>query len=283
MRWFLFLCTLASSRCFRICSFNIQCFGESKGAKPVVMEIITKIVARCDICLLMEVRDSSGAVVDQLLQDLNSYDQHHQYVYLASKRLGERKYKEQYVFIYRSDMVKITSSYQYKGGKKGLQTFAREPLIVRFSSPRTAIKDFVLIPLHAPPGEAVNEIDQLYNVFLDVRAKWDIEDIMILGDLNADCRYVSAKDWETIRLRNKPGFFWLIGDNQDTTASARTDCAYDRIIVHGWNFFKALVPGSAKVFNVQEEFKLTEKEAVEVSDHYPVEVKLKLEAVHYEL
>ncbi|XP_038638520.1 deoxyribonuclease gamma-like isoform X2 [Scyliorhinus canicula] len=254
MRWFLFLCTLASSRCFRICSFNIQCFGESKGAKPVVMEIITKIVARCDICLLMEVRDSSGAVVDQLLQDLN-----------------------------RSDMVKITSSYQYKGGKKGLQTFAREPLIVRFSSPRTAIKDFVLIPLHAPPGEAVNEIDQLYNVFLDVRAKWDIEDIMILGDLNADCRYVSAKDWETIRLRNKPGFFWLIGDNQDTTASARTDCAYDRIIVHGWNFFKALVPGSAKVFNVQEEFKLTEKEAVEVSDHYPVEVKLKLEAVHYEL
>ncbi|XP_078394021.1 deoxyribonuclease gamma-like [Cetorhinus maximus] len=281
MRQVLFLCALLACHCslaFRICSFNIQCFGESKASNPDIMAIITKIVARCDVCLLMEIRDSSGEAVDQLLQMLNRYDQKHQYTYMASKSLGEKSYKEQYVFVYRSDVVKITDSYQHEADQNGgLQTFARDPLIVRFSSPRTAIKDFVLIPLHTPPDKAAREIDNLYNVFLEVKLKWDIEDMMFLGDLNADCKYVSLKDWEGIRLRSKPGFHWLIGDNEDTTASVKTDCAYDRIIVHGNTFLKAIVPGSARVFNVQEEFKLTPKEVMEVSDHYPVEVKLKLE------
>jgi hypothetical protein len=51
-------------------------------------------------------------------------------------------------------------------------------------------------------------------------------DVMILGDLNADCSYYSpAKSPEF------DSWFWAIKDNEDTTV-ASTDCAYDRIILN---------------------------------------------------
>ncbi|XP_006807437.2 deoxyribonuclease gamma-like [Neolamprologus brichardi] len=37
----------------------------------------------------------------------------------------------------------------------------------------------------------------------------------------------------------------------------------------------AIVPNSAKSFNFQQEFKLTDEETLDISDHYPVEVELK--------
>jgi len=51
---------------------------------------------------------------------------------------------------------------------------------------------------------------------------------MILGDLNADCSYVSEADWSDIALWVNPWFTWLIDNTADTTVSTNTDCAYDR-------------------------------------------------------
>lgn len=53
---------------------------------------------------------------------------------------------------------------------------------------------------------------------------------MILGDLNADCNYVTIKGWKAVRLRSDPKFRWLIGDEQDTTVREKTHCAYDRSV-----------------------------------------------------
>lgn len=39
----------------------------------------------------------------------------------------------------------------------------------------TEIKEFAIVPLHAAPSDAVAEIDSLYDVYMDVRKKWDIE------------------------------------------------------------------------------------------------------------
>ncbi|GCC40415.1 hypothetical protein chiPu_0023997, partial [Chiloscyllium punctatum] len=61
----------------------------------------------------------------------------HHYSYTASRRLGRSEYKEQYVFVYRSDIVKITDSYQYEDKKGNADIFARAPFIVVFHSPRT--------------------------------------------------------------------------------------------------------------------------------------------------
>lgn len=53
------------------------------------------------------------------------------------------------------------------------------------------------------------------------------QDVIMLGDFNADCGYVPKKAWKNIRLRNMEQFNWLIGDEVDTTVG-KTNCAYDR-------------------------------------------------------
>lgn len=53
------------------------------------------------------------------------------------------------------------------------------------------------------------------------------QDALLLGDFNADCNYVQAEDWPSIRLRSSKDFQWLIPDTADTTVT-NTICAYDR-------------------------------------------------------
>lgn len=48
-----------------------------------------------------------------------------------------------------------------------------------------------------------------------------LQNIMILGDFNADGSYVSNRDMKTIRIREDENFHWLIGDNVDTTTSTK--------------------------------------------------------------
>ncbi|XP_006002582.1 deoxyribonuclease gamma-like [Latimeria chalumnae] len=280
----LFISTVGSA--FKICAFNIKSFGEAKAANPAVMHILIKILSRCDISLIQEVRDAKQEAVATLLKELNRFDHSHSYACVESQRLGKSSYKEQYVFIYRGDIVKVTDWYQYEDNKdKDPDAFCRDPFIVRVQSPLTVIQDFVLVSQHTCPKDAVREIDRLYKVFLEVKYRWRTENIMFLGDLNAACSYVSAEDWKKIQLRKNPSFHWLIGDGEDTTVSEKTHCAYDRIVVHGDKLLDAVVPGSAKTFNFKKKFRLSEEEALEVSDHYPVEVDLKLipRTHHHEL
>lgn len=52
---------------------------------------------------------------------------------------------------------------------------------------------------------------------------------MILGDFNADGRYLSKKKKDKIRICSEQ-FHWLISDDVDTTSSNHNDNTYDR-----WN------------------------------------------------
>lgn len=86
------------------------------------------------------------------------------------------------------------------------------------------------------------------------------QDLVFLGDFNADCSYVRAQDWAAIRLRSSEVFKWLIQDNADTTVS-NSDCAYDRIVVCGSRLRRSLKPQSATVHDFQEEFGLDQTQA----------------------
>ncbi|XP_073326081.1 deoxyribonuclease I-like 1-like [Pagrus major] len=273
------LCVLNITAALKICAFNVQSFGESKANNKKVMGILLKILSRCDLCLIQEVRDSKGEAIRALVKDLNRYDKSNSYSYVESERLGRKTYKEQYVYIYRNNVLRVKEHYQYPKqdveGTNDTDVFSREPFIIRFHSPTTLVKDFVLIGQHTCPRNAMKEIDQLYAVFKGIHKKWKTDNVMILGDLNAACSYVTIKGWRAVRLRSDPKFQWLIGDEQDTTVREKTHCAYDRIIVHGREIISCIVPGSAQPFNFKESFHLTEEEALEVSDHFPVEVDLK--------
>ncbi|XP_031696154.1 deoxyribonuclease gamma-like [Anarrhichthys ocellatus] len=102
---------------------------------------------------------------------------------------------------------------------------------------------------------------------------------MFLGDFHASCAYVTRVNKKNIRLFNSSGFYWLIKDKVDTTVSSDTNCAFDRIVVHGIPFLRSIRPFSANVFDYVKAFKLPRSEAQEVSNNLPVEVRLKSSAL----
>lgn len=259
----------------RIAAFNIQTFGETKMSNATLSDYIVQILNRYDIVLVQEVRDSHLTAVGKLLDRLNQ-DDPNAYHYVVSEPLGRSSYKERYLFLFRPDQVSVLDSYQYDDGCEpcGNDTFSREPAIIKFSSLFTEVKEFAIVPLHAAPLDAVAEIDSLYDVYVDVRQKWDLEDIMLMGDFNAGCSYVSSSHWSSIRLRTSPAFQWLIPDTADTTVTS-THCPYDRIVVAGTLLQQAIVPDSAGPFDFQAAYGLSTQIARAISDHYPVEVTLK--------
>ncbi|XP_074408802.1 deoxyribonuclease-1 [Zonotrichia albicollis] len=259
----------------KIGAFNIRAFGDTKMANQTVANIIVSILSEYDVVLVQEVRDADLSAVNDLMEQLNSAGKH-PYDFLISVPLGRGTYKEQYLFIYRSDMVSVLGSYYYNDGCEscGTDTFSREPFIVKFSSPTTQVQQFVLVPLHSEPSHARQEIDALYDVYTDVINKWGTNDMIFMGDFNADCSYVTSSQWPSIRLRSLSACEWLIPDSADTTV-ADTDCAYDRIVACGTALRQDIEPGSATINNFQRKFQLQLKDALAVSDHFPVEVTLK--------
>uniref|UniRef100_A0A8C9VVY1 Deoxyribonuclease-1-like 1 n=1 Tax=Scleropages formosus TaxID=113540 RepID=A0A8C9VVY1_SCLFO len=248
---FALLCGAIRSAAFTICAFNMQSFGDSKAANERIMTTLVRVLSRYDVCLLQEVRDGRGKAIPTLLSLLNRR-------FSLSPLLSLQV------------MMKPISTLMWPA------SVWVEPLFTKSSmSLSTVIGEFVLIPQHTTPSNATKEIDELYDVFLDVKKKWGIEDVMFLGDFNAACGYVAKKNRKNIRLMSEPGFAWLIDDKVDTTVKDTTNCAYDRIVVHGERFLRAIVPNSARPFDFAKDFHLSQEQALQVSDHYPVEVKLK--------
>ncbi|XP_035798999.2 deoxyribonuclease-1-like isoform X2 [Amphiprion ocellaris] len=263
-------------RDMRIASFNAQRFGLKKVSDPEVLSALVKIVSRYDLILIVGVVDASGVSVQRFMTELNRVNTTHHYALQLSTRLGRNRYKEQFLFVYRDDVVDLIDCYQYEDNQENdMDVFAREPYILYFKPRNTVLKDLVLIPVHTTPCDSEKELDELYEVFLAAKHKWKTDHIMILGDFKADGVYVSKKDMKEIRIRCDKNFHWLIGDDVDTTATTTNDHTFDRIVVYGEDMLGTIVPNSAKPFNFHKEFAMTEEMALRVSDHYPVEVELR--------
>ncbi|XP_068609349.1 deoxyribonuclease gamma-like [Brachionichthys hirsutus] len=259
----------------KIASFNVQKFGRLKASDPNVLSTLVKIASRYDIIVILEVVDVSGSSFKLLLEELNRVHTSHHYALQISSRLGRNRHKEQFLFLYRDHVVDLIESYQYEDNQvDDVDAFAREPYVLHFKPRNAVLKDLVLIPVHITQLDTKKELDELYEVFLAVKEKWKIENVMILGDFKADGVYVSHNELKEIRIRRDKNFHWLIADEVDTTTKTSNDHTYDRIVVYGEEMLAAIVPNSAKSFNFQKEFAMTEEMALKVSDHYPVEVEL---------
>ncbi|KAL6464911.1 hypothetical protein MHYP_G00272280 [Metynnis hypsauchen] len=274
MHLFLFLLlSFGGALSLKICSFNIRSFGENKLSKPEVLNVILESIARCDLMLVMEIKDAKGEAFPQLMTHLNRRYKGRtpEYGFVISQRLGRKSYKEQYAFIYRQRSVSVKSVYQYPDMQtEDVDAFAREPFVVWFSSPTTEVKEFVIIPIHTTPEAAVKEIDELYDVFQNVSQHWQSENFIIMGDFNAACGYVPKREWRNIRLRSDTKFLWLTDDKLDTSVKQSTSCAYDRVVLRGEKMIQAVKVNSVDVYDFKQAFGLTELEALAVSDHFPL-------------
>lgn len=53
-------------------SFNIQVFGSKKASKDSVMRVLVSTISQYDICLVMEIRDTSDTAIHKLVDLLNA-------------------------------------------------------------------------------------------------------------------------------------------------------------------------------------------------------------------
>ena len=257
-----------------VAAFNIQVFGRSKMGKVGVPEILADIITRYDVILIQEIRDISETAVYELL-DLVNAESNGEYSLLLSDRLGRTSSKEQYAYFYKTKVLSVLGTYHYDDGlEPDADIFEREPYLVRFQVV-SHLLNFSMIGIHAAPGDAEAEVDYLVDVYQDMQTYWQETEVMLLGDFNADCTYISDSDQANIRLWQDSRFVWWIDDDADTTTKS-TDCAYDRIVTHS-DLESRIVADSAGVFRFDQEYGLSAEETEVISDHYPVEIKIRVD------
>jgi deoxyribonuclease-1-like protein len=67
---------------------------------------------------------------------------------------------------------------------------------------------------------------------------------------------------------NYADFTWMI--NNQVKTNTRQTCTYDRILINGDKFVKAIVRNSNTTVNFQQRFGMTLDQALDISDHFPI-------------
>ncbi|XP_070537126.1 deoxyribonuclease-1-like [Ptychodera flava] len=251
----------------KIAAWNVQVLGVTKMGKPDVVDVIVDTCMLYDIIAIQEIRDASLSTPGNLLNAINA-KAGGAFRMEVSERLGRSSSKEQYAVYYRHSKFSVIDRFTYADSNDFLE---RPNFNVRFSSPSTNLKDFVFSVTHVKPSDAVAEIDHFVEVNSAIESRWGVSDILIGGDYNAGCNYVRSGDWGRIRYRTDSKYQWLIPDSADTTVTT-TNCPYDRLTIAGAKFKAEYKSNSAKVFNYDSYFGLSNQLALDVSDHYPVEM-----------
>jgi len=252
----------ADNATLRIGAFNIQVFGKSKAGKPEVMDVLADIICTFDIVGIQEIRDKEQTALPKLVNLINSKGAHYDYV--VGPRLGRSSSKEQYAFIFNNETVNLNGTPETYPEPNGTDPFHREPYVAYFRAVNGSF-DVVLIVCHLDPDEATAEINALDAVVNYTREKYPTEeDIIIMGDLNADCTYFD-EDSDCSICGSE--FFWCINNSIDTTTST-TDCTYDRLVITTGAISD--YTGNSGVFRYDLAYNLTEDETKAVSDHYPI-------------
>ncbi|CAF3258561.1 unnamed protein product [Rotaria socialis] len=92
--------------------------------------------------------------------------------------------------------------------------------------------------------------------------------ILIVGDFNADCTYISLARQDQLRSIFFADFKWMI--NNQVKTNTRQTCTYDRILINGNNFVNAIIARSNTTVDFGTRFGMTLDDALRISDHLPV-------------
>ncbi|VDK38205.1 unnamed protein product [Taenia asiatica] len=85
-----------------------------------------------------------------------------------------------------------------------------------------------VLAVHISPKAVKMEMEALHDVAPECEAAADTQNLILLGDMNADCGYLSKRDRVGLRLRTDHRYKWLIQDGMDTTV-AESNCTYDSL------------------------------------------------------
>lgn len=209
-----------------IASWDIQTFGATKAGDATLLGQIAGLVAGYHLVAVQEIKDATETAPVALLDGINGVASD-AYAMSLSPRLGGVS-KEQYAFYYdTSELELVGSAAVYPD--PGASAFERPPWAARFRSLTDSTFDFVAVTVHTNPSNALAEIEALADVVNWAQAQFGDSQVVVLGDLNADCTYASTAELDMLDIRGT-SYVWAIGDDADTVVSDTVDCAYDRII-----------------------------------------------------
>jgi len=252
---------LGSTDTITIAAFNIQILGVSKREKTEVMNVLARTVREFDVVLVQEIRDASETTAPMFLDIINSLDGP-EYAFIRSERLGRSTSKEAYAYFYNTHTVSYLDGTARVWEDQG-DIFEREPYIAGFV---VGEFDFTLVGIHVKPDDAVNEIGGLALVFDAIKAGQDDQDIIALGDFNADGSYYDEDD--TSQPLMDPMYHWTVSNVMDTMT--KTDWTYDRIVILDSTYSSEYVMDSTAVYYFNDIYGLNQAFTEEVSDHFPV-------------
>lgn len=225
------------SQTTKIANWNLQIFGEKKSNNESLMQKYSSVIDDYDIIFIQEIRDKNQTSFKKLCNLLNEYSCE------ISSRAGRTSSKEQYGIIYKKDIKLNLKDYNPDEEDR----WERPPIEATFTINNYNI---TVYNIHTKPDNVKEELKNLEGIVKDEG------NVIILGDLNADCTYYSNE-----KETEFDNWIWVIKDEEDTTVSS-TDCAYDRIILNQDAYQEYVTHGI---------FKDIDKS---MSDHYLVYVEL---------
>jgi len=258
---------LGATPTFRIASFNIEVFGKTKSEDARVMYTLAEIVRNFSIVAIQEIRTQDDSHLANFVRLVNSSGKSpRRYEYVIGPRLGNSQSKEQYAFIFDTQRVMIDPNTVFTVGDPN-NLLHREPLVASFRTTEAADSafTFTLVNVHTDPGPEPNvlpdELAALAEVYREVRRTGRGEDdIIMLGDFNADDAYISKQT----RIGMIPGVTPLV---RGVYSNTRQNKLYDNLVVHMLSTTE--YAGKSGVFNFGQAYNLSPAEAEQVSDHFP--------------
>ncbi|CAF3065242.1 unnamed protein product [Rotaria socialis] len=285
----------------RIGSFNLHQYGSKKAANATLTHTVAQIISDFDLAIIQEISDVSLKAPYVLHEALNQISTSNSYTMTLSGRVGRSATKEQFIFFNReaTSGVEVVQAYLYDDVE---DRFERPPFIGTFkvkNPVKSGVEFFTVMDVHLRPDDAYVELLNMRYVIEDFIAgnpKYFDETptslasaleqnvinatvtnkpslktnhpILIVGDFNADCSYISLKRQQSLRSIDYTDFTWII--NNEVKTNTRQTCTYDRIFINGDKFVNAIVPKSNTTVNYQKQMGMNLEEALRVSDHMPV-------------
>jgi len=249
-----------NGKTIRIATFNIQVFGRSKISKPIVLDILARIIRHFDVIAIQEIRAKDQDILPLFVEAINNGGR--QYDYVIGPRLGRSSSKEQYAFIFDRASIEVDRQQLFTIDDERDDLLHREPFVGWFRVRGPAANQgftFSLVNIHIDPDEVATELQVLDDVMRVVRDDGRNEDdVILLGDFNADDRHFGE-------LGRVPQIAWAISGVPTNTRGTKQ---YDNIVFYA-NATREFT-GRTGVFDFMREYNLTIDEALEVSDHLPV-------------
>ena len=243
----------AAGSTIKIASFNLKIFGPTKAANATALAKIASVVASYDIIALQEVgsngtpSDSTATtVMNTLLAKVNSIAGSGAYSYVRGN---------QFAYVYKNSTIIKKASGLYSG------SFKYPPLQGHFQASGKAF-DFALVNVHTSPTIAKTEIPMIITAMSSTRTKYSEQDVIALGDFNADGSYYSpGASGGDLAGFSSSTYTTVIKNGTDTTVSANNSYTYDRM-----QFYTAATgqdfTGTKGVYKTG----ITDT----ISDHYPI-------------